>query len=476
MKPEFRLFNNEDIEKIQEKVFQVLSETGARILSEEGRNLLKDKGCRLDGMNVHIPETIMLDAIDSTPESFTLFDREGEKAFIVGGESHHFGTGPTTPSTLDLDQVNKHPTLLKDIADAARVCDALEHIEWIMPLGSCQEVPPEVADVYEFEAAVTNTWKPIAFICSDKSGVEDVYKIASAARGAGLDNLREKPFVVSFPEPICPLVHPSEVIDKIFLSADMGMPQAYFPSPLNGATAPVTLAGEIVLGLADALTGLLLAQLRQPGTPFILGVATNIMDMTTGALCHGIPEFSIGVAAHAEVLKAFGIPSWGTAGLTDSKIVDEQAAIESTFSCLLNGLGGLNMIHDVGYMEMGMTGSIEMVVMTNEIIKMVNRLLDGIHINTNTLAAEIINSVGPGGNFLVEEHTAQYFKSESTILPLMDRNNFEKWRSTGAKTLGFRVKERVKELIENHRPKALDSERLKNVEAAREKSVETRKK
>ncbi len=476
MKPEFKLFDEKEIKEIQKAVLRVLSATGVRILSEEGRKLLRDNGCRVDDTNVYIPEKIVLDAIESTPVSFTLFDRDGEEAFTVGGESSHFGTGPTTPGTLDIDQINKHPTRLKDIADAARVCDALEHIEWVMPLGSCQEVPAEVADVYEFEAAVTNTRKPVAFICSDQTGVRDVYKIAAAARGGNEDDLREKPFIVSFPEPICPLVHPSEVIDKIFLSADMGMPQAYFPSPLNGATAPVTLAGEIVLGLADALTGLLLAQLRQPGTPFILGVATNIMDMTTGALCHGIPEFSIGVAAHAEVLKAFGIPSWGTAGLTDSKIVDEQAAIESTFSCMLNGLGRLNMIHDVGYMEMGMTGSVEMVVLTNEIIKMVNRLLDGIRINTDTLAAEIINSVGPGGNFLVEEHTAQYFKTESTMLPLMDRNNYENWRSKGAKTLGFRVKERVKDLLASHQPKEMDSDRLRNVQAVRQKSVESRKK
>jgi trimethylamine--corrinoid protein Co-methyltransferase len=286
----------------------------------------------------------------------------------------------------------------------------------------------------------------------------------------------EKPFILSFPEPICPLVHPGEVVEKILVAAEAGIPQAYFPSPLNGATSPVTLAGTIVLGLADALVGLIIAQLKNPGTPMILGIATNIMDMSSGVLCHGFPEFGLGVAAQGEVLNYYDLPSWGTAGLTDSKMVDEQAAVESTFSCLLNGLAGINMIHDTGYMEMGMAGSTELVVLTDEILSMVHRVLQGITVNEESLAVRVIDQVGPGGNFLTEEHTAHHFKGESTHIPLMDRQNYEAWKLSGGRSLRERVKQRTLELMENHRPPALVEDRSSAVAKLREQSVSKRTK
>jgi trimethylamine--corrinoid protein Co-methyltransferase len=442
-------------------------------MAPEAVELLHSHGCRVDGERVFIPPYLVEEAIRRAPKRFRLYDREGNPAFEVGGCESHFGTGPTTPNILDVRTGKRRPTRVNDIADAARVCDALKNIEWIMPLGSAQDVPAGIADVYEFEAAVMNTDKPIAFICSDGQGVKDVVQMASVARG-DMQSLIQKPFIVSFPEPICPLVHPRDAVEEIIAAAEAGIPLTYFPGPMTGATSPVTVAGTIVLAMADAFTGLVIAQLVNPGNPMVLGIAVNIMDMSTGALCCGPPEFSLGNAAHAEVLRYYELPSWGTAGLSDAKIVDEQAAIESTFSCMLNALAGLNMVHDTGYMEIGMTGSIDMVVLTDEILNMVRRLLRGIEVTPDTLATQVIDDVGPGGNFLIEDHTLKYFKAETTFMNLMDRQSYAHWKEKGGLTLSQRVNARSREVLETHEPLPLSIEKKKEINEIRNRSVSKR--
>jgi trimethylamine--corrinoid protein Co-methyltransferase len=472
-KPLFKIFTDEEVQSIHFAILEVLERTGVKIMAPRAVEILHAHGCRIDRERVFIPSYLVEEAIQKAPKRFRLYDREGNPAFEVGGKESHFGTGPTTPYVLDVRTGERRPTRVDDIADAARVCDALKNIEWIMPLGSAQDVTPGVADVYEFEAAVVNTNKPIAFISSGGQGVRDVVQMAATARG-DMQSLIQKPFIVAFPEPICPLVHPKDAVEEILAAAETGIPLAYFPGPMTGATSPVTLAGTIVLAMADALTGLVIAQLVHPGNPMVLGIAVNVMDMSTGALCCGPPEFSLGNAAHAEVLQYYGLPSWGTAGLTDSKIVDEQAAVESTFSCVMNALAGLNMVHDSGYMEIGMCGSIDMVVLTDEILNMVRRVLRGIEVNLDTLAVQVIDAVGPGGNFLTEDHTLRYCREETTLMKMMDRSNFAHWKEKGGLTLGRRINARSRELLAHHEPPQLEESKRKEISAIRKRSVSER--
>ena len=472
-KPIFRILSDEEILSIHYAILEVLHKTGVKIFSSEAVDLLSSHGCLVEKERVFIPPNVVEECIYKAPKNFYLYDRDGNIAFQVGGNESHFGTGPTTPYVLDVRTGERRPTKVADVADAAKVSDALMNIEWIMPLGSAQDVAAKVADVHEFEAAVINTRKPIAFICADGQGVKDVIQMAAAARG-NIKSLIEKPFIISFPEPICPLVHPRDAVEEVLAAADAGIPLTYFPSPMNGATSPVTLAGTIVLALADAITGLVIAQLRNPGNPTILGIATNIMDMSTGALCCGAPEFSLGNAAHAEVLHYYGLPTWGTAGLTDSKIVDEQAAVESTFSCVMNALAGLNMVHDSGYMETGMCGSIDMVVLTDEILNMVKRVLRGVEVNSDTLAVDVINAVGPGGNFITEDHTLRFFRDETTHMKMMDRSNYLHWKQNGGLTLGNRINARSREILEHHVPPKLEEAKLREIKEIRNKSIAER--
>ncbi|MBW2633331.1 MAG: trimethylamine methyltransferase family protein, partial [Deltaproteobacteria bacterium] len=346
--------------------------------------------------------------------------------------------------------------------------DALEHIDWVMPMGSVQDVPPTVADLYEFEAVVTHTTKPIVFIGYTPKGVELVYEMAAEVAG-GLENLQAKPFLIFYPEPISPLVQPEDVIDRLFISADLNLPQMQGPSIQFGATAPVTLAGGIVQGTAESLMCLVLAQLRNPGCPCSLGSNFSVLDMSSGLTSIACPEMSLALAAQAEVALSFGLPTWGLAGATGAKVLDAQAGAESAFSILAQGLGSLNLIHDVGYMDDGMVCSAAQLVMGNENIGMTKRFVRGIEINREMLAREVIENVGPGGHYLSETHTLRHFKDEFWRPGLMARGARETWLQEGSKNMMDVIQEKLHAIIETHAVPAIADKTLSAIRDIRNK-------
>jgi trimethylamine--corrinoid protein Co-methyltransferase len=355
-----------------------------------------------------------------------------------------------------------------DIALGAKVADALPNLDWVMPMGSSQDVHPLAADVYEFEAVVANTRKPVVFIGYSPRGMELVYEMAAEVAG-GLDALRLRPFLIAYPEPISPLVFPAEVVDRMFIAADLRLPQIPGPSAQAGATSPVTIAGTVAQSIAESLMSLVLVQLRKPGAPCCLSGNIGVFDMRTALLSLAAPEVSLGLAAQAEVAQSFGLPTWGLAGATDSKALDAQAGIESAFHILAQGLAGLNLIHDVGYMDSGMVCSAEMLVLGNEVIGMAKRFIQGIRVDRDTLARDVIEKVGPGGHFLQQKHTVRHMRDELWMPSLLARQHHDVWKQEGAKDMAQRVGERAREIVEGHRVAPLPGrtltalERLKRV-------------
>jgi trimethylamine--corrinoid protein Co-methyltransferase len=385
----------------------------------------------------------------------------------VEGRKSYYGTSTASPNTKDALSGEVHPTRVADIAIGAQVADALTNIDWVMPMGSVQDVPPTVADLYEFEAVVTHTTKPIVFIGYTPRGVELVYEMAIEVAG-GIDNLRQRPFLIFYPEPISPLVFPADVIDRLFVCADLFMPQIQGPTIQFGATAPVTLAGAVAQGTAEALMCVVLAQLRKPGSPCSLGCNFGLFDMTAGLLSIAAPEMSLALAAQAEVAQSFGLPTWGLAGATDAKVLDAQAGSESIFSILAQGLAGLNLIHDVGYMSNGMVCSTAQLILGDENIGIAKRFMRGIEVNRETLAREVIEKVGPGGHFLDQDHTYDHFKNELWIPGLMTRSAYSDWQEQGAKDMATRIQEKLEDIIKHHEAPALPNKTLSALKSIRQ--------
>jgi trimethylamine--corrinoid protein Co-methyltransferase len=287
----------------------------------------------------------------------------------------------------------------------------------------------------------------------------------AAEIAGGLEALQEKPFLVLYPESISPMVFPEEVVARMFVAADLFMPQMMGPTIQPGATGPITLAGGVAQGLAESLMGLVLCQLRRPGSPVGLGCNFGVLDMRRGLLGVGAPEISLGLALQAEVAQDFGLPTWGLAGATDAKVLDAQAGAEAAFHLLAQGQAGLNLIHDVGYMDMGMACAVEQLVLGDEIIGMVKRFLRGVEISADTLAMEIISKVGPGGNYLQEMHTSRNFRSELWQPSLFTRESYGNWVNAGAKDTEARVREKIVHLLETHETSPLADKTLQSLTA-----------
>jgi len=459
----FRVLSDDQIWEIKRAAFDILEKTGARIMHKEARQMLKAAGATVKDEVVKIPEYVVQECLRTAPKGITIFDRNKKRALEVEGRKSYYGTSTASPNTRDALTGEIHETRVEDIARGAKVADALPNIDWVMPMGSSQDVPAFAADLHEFEAVVKNTTKPLVFIGYSRRGFELVYEMAAAVAG-GIEELRAYPFLIAYPEPITPLVFPPEVVDRMFIAADLCMPQIPGPTQQLGATAPVTMAGALALAIAEGLLSLTLVQLRRPGAPCFLGSNVSAFDMATTTLSIASPEMSLGLSAQAEIAQSFGLPSWGLAGSTDSKVLDAQAGIESAFSILAQGLGGLNLIHDVGYMNGGMICSAEMLVLGDEVVGMAKRFIRGIEVTPATLARDIIQKVGPGGNFLQEEHTFRHFRQELWMPNLLNRQPYGVWQEEGSKDMEMRVREKVKGILDNHKPEVLPDATLAALE------------
>jgi trimethylamine--corrinoid protein Co-methyltransferase len=459
----FHVLSDDQIMEIKRAAFDILEKTGCKVLHKGAVELLKKEGAVVEGDQVKVPRHIVEECIRTAPNGFVIYNRDGKRAMEVEGRKSYYGTACASPNTRDPFTGEVHKTLVSDIAMSAKVADALSNIDWVMPMGSAQDVPALAADLHEFEAAVTNTIKPIVFIGYSPRGMELVFEMAAEVIG-GLDNLRARPFVLSYPEPISPLVFPDEIVDRMFVAADLFMPQIPGPTVQPGSTAPVTLAGAVAQLVAEGLMSLTLIQLRRPGAPCFLGGNVGIFDMATGNLSIGAPEMSLSIAAQAEVAQSFGLPTWGLAGSTDAKTIDAQAGVESAFSVLAQGLAGLNLIHDVGYMDNAMVCSIEMLVLGDEAIGMTKRFIRGFQVNSETLARSLIEDIGPGGNFLQEDHTLRHFRTELWSPTLMTRRRYDDWQQEGAKDMTQRIQEKVKDLVDHHEVPSLPERILAAIE------------
>jgi trimethylamine--corrinoid protein Co-methyltransferase len=288
----------------------------------------------------------------------------------------------------------------------------------------------------------------------------------------GKEQFRQNPLFAVYAEPISPLVHGREALNKLMFAAREGIPCIYTPGPQAGGTAPITLAGVLVEGIADSLGGLVISQLTKEGAPFIMGGVFTIMDMSTTIFSYGAPELLLMNAAMTEVCKNLGLPVFSAAGCSDAKELDQQAGLEAGLSILLAAQSGASLIHDVGYLESGLLGSLDMLVLSDEAISMVKRIMKGITVNEDTLAVDVISRVGPGGHFLEEGHTLKHLRQQIWTPKLIDRRNLSDWEQAGRKTMGQRVREKVHQILEDHHPLPLEEKMTEELKAIIRKADE----
>jgi trimethylamine--corrinoid protein Co-methyltransferase len=468
--PSFRVLAADQIGEIHRASLEVLERTGVEVLHEPARTMLEAAGCRVEGRRVRYPASLVERCISTAPSRVVIHDRTGRRVMFLEGRRSWFGMGSDTLYAYDPDSGQLGSAGAEAVARSARVADSLPHIDYVMSLGIARDAPQTVNDLVQFQQMVQNTTKPICFTAHHRRNLKAILDMAAEVAG-GMRQLQEKPFVIHYSEPNSPLMLTAPAVDKLLLCAELRIPLLFTPGSMAGGTAPVTPAGAVVISNAESLSGLVLHQVAGPGAPIISGGNSMVMDLLTSICSYGAPEFQLAIAAYTELYHHYRIPVWGFAGCSDAHLLDEQAALEATFSIMTNALAGANLIHDVGYLSSGLTSSCELLVLSDEIIGMVKRLLRGVAVDAETLAVEAIDRVGPGGHFLTDEHTLAHFRSEFWRPGLLNRDPLEIWQKKGSLPLRERLGRRVREILQRHRAAPLPPDveaRLAQIIAAAE--------
>lgn len=447
--PKLTMLDREDCLRIHRASCEILHRTGVRVYSRPALDLLAQAGAQVEDNLVKIPPSLVEAALASAPSRFNLYRRGGDEvALCLDGQGVYFGPGSDTLRYLDPRSGERRDYRLADLADCAHLVDALPEIGFMMSVGIPRDVPNEVYYRYQFATMLSHTTKPIVFVCDNRADMEAITAMAAAAAG-GYEGLAARPNLLLYSEPSTPLQHSRDATEKLLFCAEYAIPVTHSPAPMMGGTAPVTIAGAVALGNAEGLSSLVIHQLKRPGAPFLYGHGVHHLDMKEMISVYGAPEFQLARVMAAEMGRFYHLPVWGYGGHSDSKVVDAQAAADAQFSVMTALLARTNLNHDVGYLESGLTGSPEMIVLTNEIISMTRRFTAGVRLDDEALAVEVVDQVGPGGEFLSHQHTMTHWR-ELWLPQVFDRQRLEKWTGQGAKDTNARLRELTITLMDEH--------------------------
>lgn len=455
-----RIFAESEIKEIHEASVYLMEKVGLKMHNPRVRQIFAERGAVVDdgAAIVKIPRVMLEEAVAAAPSRVLLCGREEKNDLVLEGTNTYLGTGGTVLYTLDLETGERRPTEVRDVAGYARMTDALENIAFFVINCYPQDVPSEDADVNRFYHALANTSKHVMGGIYTAEGLKSVIKLSEEIAG-GKTRLLERPFVSLITLIMSPLVMEVTYTDFLIEIVRYGLPVATPAEPLAGATGPVTLAGTVTVNNVESLAGLVLAQLIRKGHPTLYGSTASIMDMVSGTYMAGAIESALINAGCAEMAQYYQVPIYATGGMSDSKMLDCQAGYESAATVMLPALAGANYIHDAfGLLEFCTTLSYEKMVIDNEIVGMVLRAVRGIEVSPETIAADIIAEVGPGGNFLSHRHTAAHVRREFFFPRVANRQMRRDWEADGSTDTAARAREMARQILAEHRPLGFDED------------------
>lgn len=463
---QYKPLTDDKIAKIHQTILRVFEEVGIVVRLNKARDLFRQAGATIDDTNciVKMSPGLVEELIGQAPSVVTLCGR-GENDELdceIGGNKVYMGTGGTALNVQDSGSNDSRRATLEDIKNMARLVEVLDNIHFYMLNVYPSELSGNDVDVNRFGTALNYTRKHIMGGVYTVEGVRNVIKMAEHIAGSP-NKLRERPFISMVTCVVSPLrldEHYSQLTIEV---ARNGIPVVVPAEPLCGATSPVTLAGNLVVLNVDTLAGVMLAQLANPGAPTLYGSVASIADLRTLKYLSGAVEMGLLNAAAAQMAQFYSLPYYATAGMSDSKVNDAQAGYESAITNLMVALAGGNFIHDAaGFLEFCMTASYDKLVIDNEIIGMIMRAVEGIQVDDETLAFDLIKKSGPGGNYVSSRHTRHFMRTEQYITQLSDKEDRHKWEDEGAKDIRTRAAEKAREVL-NSQPRSFIPEEIKKL-------------
>jgi len=454
----------QECEKIHLATSEILERVGVDVHDEKARQILIKGGAKADGIRIHIPEYMVSKALSTTPKHIKLYDRNGKVAMRAGGYNTYYGGGSDCLNILDHRTGERRRPMLKDVQEAATVMDALPEISFVMSLFLPEDVDQRIYDRYQMQVMLNNTTKPIVFVSPDFEGCVAAVEMCEAVAG-GAEAFQKRSFATCYINVTSGLIANAEALQKCMYLAEKGLPQLYIPLNAGGVNSPVTTAGCMASMNAGILLGIVLSQLVHEGAPIAVpgwnGGPYNLKTMVGNYVLadeQGVPT-SMG--------KYYNLPVFGLGGSTDSKALDHQCGMEATVSLMTALLHGANIVHDVGFMDSGLQGSLQLQVLCNDTIGFLRAATAGVLVNDETLALDVIDELGPTGNYLGHPHTIKHFK-EPFYSKLADKGPYSQWVEKGATTMEQRAAKMVDKILETHKPVPLPAD----VQAAIQKIVE----
>ena len=456
---DLEVLSKTDIDLINESSLETLEKIGIVVESKKVLDLLKAKGCLVDyaSQNVKMPRSVVKRCLASVPSKVNLYDRDGNPAVCLGDGGRYCCSGHNAVFAVINEKGERRDSTLNDVVEFSIISDRLSEVDVIGIPYSPHDVNQHTSLLYSIKAILENSRKPIFFSC--ESAVINEAAIEMAKVILKKDDFSGGCNLISQLSTTSPLYWERGAVEALYQVALSGMPVDFLPQPITGVTAPYTLAGILSIHNTEVLSGVVIAQLVNPGTPVVYGAAWTTYEMKKISVLIGRPESSLLRIAGAQMAHFYNMPSHTTAPDNDSNVHDEQGAWEKMLSTIAGLAGANDMIVNLGMFGTGMNISLEQLVMDNEMCKVVRRFMRGIEVTKETIAYDTTADVGPRGNYLMEEHTIEHLRSgEHVELSVSNGANYEMWKTAGMKSSPEKARDIVNKLLAEGNKSPLNEE------------------
>jgi trimethylamine--corrinoid protein Co-methyltransferase len=464
IRPRLELLSNELIQKIIGEAYSILETQGVFIENEEALGLFRAAGMKVDpsAQRVRITANLIENSLSSTPPSLTMYDRDGEIAYLLGGDEVHFVPGSSAVTIMDSEAQQERKAVTNDLIRFTHLTDCLEYLHFQSTGIISTDVTETVSDSYRLYIGLLFSKKPIVTGTFRVEGFEPMHRMLVAIRGSE-KNLAEKPLAIFDACPSPPLKWSNLTAQSLIDSARTGIPSELISMGMTGATSPITITGTLVQHVVENLSGLVICQLAQRGAPVIFGGCPLSFDMRRGTTPIGAIETMMIDSAYVQIGKHLGLPTHSYMGMSDAKINDAQGGFETGIGVALAALSGVNVVAGAGILDFIRCQSLDKLVIDNEICGTAYRLIKGIEQRDDPIALDLFKDFAADTQFLSLSHTKKWYREEHTFPKLIDREPYEIWVSKGRKSITERAKEEVENLLQKNPPSLPDKETQKTL-------------
>ena len=461
----FSVLSEKEMQKISDAAMHILENTGMKIMSSSVRDMLKTAGCEVNDSTYicKFPRKLIEDCLKLVPHSFTVYDRNGNPAMEIGDGTVHCASGHNAVFCIDSSSFERKYSTVKDVEEFGIISQWCESIDLVGAPLNPMDVAPESTLLHAAKALFKTTTKPLFLSTESERVVNALLDMMKAV--AGTDDIAKKPNAILQLSPSSPLFWGADTVNGFTACAKAGVPLVILPEPMAGVSSPYSVSGLLLENTTELLSGVVIAEVANPGTPLMYGASWTTYDMKYSVAKIGAPESALLTIAGCQMARYYGMPSHTTATNSDSNAMDERQAWES----FINNFTAMNSYNDIvmnsGMFACGLTTSLEQLVMDNEVNRIIKRLMNGIDTSDEVMGADVIEEVGPAGNFLMEDHTLDNLYSGEFWNPTIPfSQSYDKWAADGCPTVDKDARKLVDKILAAGNTVELDAETINSLD------------